>query len=146
MLHATRETGFTLSKYARQHIIQCDIDSTKICDIMNIIMVKHCNVSVCGYNKLDDVYWGKKCNRGVCELDFQIVVKNLGHNNSNVVILTLSELTTNTSVSQSYTLSGTSGIVNTALLYPIHTRAMAIGGGTNGSAHTLFGKFQLYLK
>ena len=91
MLHATRETGFTLSKYARQHIIQCDIDSTKICDIMNIIMVKHCNVSVCGYNKLDDVYWGKKCNRGVCELDFQIVVKNLGHNNSNVVITSVGE-------------------------------------------------------
>lgn len=91
MSYATRETGFTRSKYARQHVIHCDIDSSKICDIMNIIMMKHCKVSVCGYNKLDDVYWGKKCSRGVCELEFQIVVKNLGHNNSNVVIKTVGE-------------------------------------------------------
>ncbi len=91
MLHATRETGFTLSKYAQQHVIHCDIDSTKICGIMNIIMVKHCKVTVCGYNILDDVYWGKKSNMGVCELDFQIVVKNLGHNNSNVVITTIGD-------------------------------------------------------
>ena len=91
MSYATRETGFTRSKYARQHIIQCDIDSSKICDIMNIIMVKHCKVNVCGYNKLDDVYWGKKYNKNVCELDFQIAVKNMGENNSVVVITTVGE-------------------------------------------------------
>ena len=88
MAYATRENGFTLSRYTQQHVIECDIDSSKICNIMNIIMVKYCKVSVCGYNTTDDVYWGKKCNRNVCELDFQIAVKNLGHNNSNVIITT----------------------------------------------------------
>ena len=91
MSYSAGEHGFIPNRHTRQYVIECDIDSTKICDIMNIIMVKHCNVSVCGYNKLDDVYWGKKCNRGVCELDFQIVVKNLGHNNSNVVITSVGE-------------------------------------------------------
>jgi hypothetical protein len=79
------------------------------------------------------------------QLWFNLTITN--QNNSNVVLLTLSELTTNTSVSQSYTLSGLStGILNTSLLYPCHTRAMATAGGVVGAANTLFGKFQLYLK
>jgi hypothetical protein len=77
------------------------------------------------------------------QLWFNLTITN--QNNSNVVLLTLSELTTNTSVSQSYTLSGATGILNTSLLYPIHTRAMGTPNYT-GSANTLFGKFQLYLK
>jgi hypothetical protein len=88
MAFSTRENGFTPNRHTNQYVIECDVDSTKICDIMNIIMVKHCKVSVCGYNILDDEYWGKKYNKNVCELDFQIAVKNLGHNNSNVVIKT----------------------------------------------------------
>ena len=75
---------------------------------------------------------------------FNLTITN--QNNSNIVILDLAELTTGTNVSQSFTLSGASGIVNTALLYPVHTRAMATIGGVTGSAHTLFGRFQLYLK
>ncbi len=88
MSYTTRESGFTYSRNTQQHVIECDINATKICDIMNIIMVKHCKVSVCGYNTSDDEYWGKKYNKNVCELDFQIAVKNLGDNNSNVVIKT----------------------------------------------------------
>jgi hypothetical protein len=49
-------------------------------------MVKYCKVDVCGYNTLDDKYWGKKFEKGACELYFQITVKNLGYNNSNIVI------------------------------------------------------------
>lgn len=89
MAYATRENGFTLSRYTQQQVIECDIDSSKICNIMNIIMVKYCKVSVCGYNITDDVYWGKKINKGICELHFQIYIKNLGLNNTNVVINTV---------------------------------------------------------
>ena len=78
--------GFIPNRHMGQYVIQCDIDSTKIRDIMNIIMVKYCKVNVCGYNTLDDKYWGKKFEKGACELYFQITVKNLGYNNSNVVI------------------------------------------------------------
>lgn len=88
MVYATSENGFTPSRHVKQHIIECDVDATKICDIMNIIMVKHCKVSVCGYNTSDDEYWGKKFNKNVCELEFQIAVKNMGYNNSKVVIKT----------------------------------------------------------
>ena len=54
---------------------------------MNIIMVKYCKVNVCGYNTLDDKYWGKKFEKGACELYFQITVKNLGYNNSSLIIM-----------------------------------------------------------
>jgi hypothetical protein len=70
----------------QQYVINCDIDSSKICDIMNIILVDYCKVNVCGYNKSDDEYWGKKIKKNVCELQFQISVKNLGENISTVVI------------------------------------------------------------
>ena len=53
---------------------------------MNIILVDYCKVNVCGYNKSDDEYWGKKFKKNVCELQFQISVKNLGENISTVVI------------------------------------------------------------
>ena len=86
MSYATTENGFIQNRHLKQYVIECDIDSSKICDIMNIIMVKYCKVSVFGYNMSDDKYWGKKIDKGVCELYFQITVKNLGYNNSNVVI------------------------------------------------------------
>jgi hypothetical protein len=83
---ATIENGFIPNRHLKQYIIECDIDSSKICDIMSIMMVNYCKVDVCGYNTLDDKYWGKKINGGVCELYFQITVKNLGYNNTNVII------------------------------------------------------------
>ena len=86
MSYSVGSNGFIPNRHMGQYVIHCDIDSTKICDIMNIIMVKYCKVNVCGYNTLDDKYWGKKFEKGVCELYFQITVKNLGYNNSNVVI------------------------------------------------------------
>lgn len=86
MSYATIANGFIQNRNLQQYVIECDIDSSKICDIMEIIMLKYCKVSVFGYNMLDDKYWGKKINNGVCELYFQIKVNNLGYNNSNVVI------------------------------------------------------------
>jgi hypothetical protein len=86
MAYATILNGFTPNRHSQQYVIECDIESSKICDIMNIIMVKYCKVDVCGYNTSDDKYWGKKINNGSCELHFQITVNNLGYNNSNVVI------------------------------------------------------------
>ncbi len=86
MSYSVGTTGFIPNRHTQQYVIECDIDSSKICDIMNIIMVKYCKADVCGYNTLDDKYWGKKFEKGCCELHFQITVKNLGYNNSNVVI------------------------------------------------------------
>lgn len=86
MAYATTANGFIPNRHMGQYVIECDLDSSKICDIMNIIMVKYCKADVCGYNTLDDKYWGKKIEKGCCELHFQITVKNLGYNNSNVVI------------------------------------------------------------
>ena len=86
MLYANRGNGFTSNRHMPQYVINCDIESSKICDIMNIILVDYCKVNVCGYNKSDDEYWGKKINKNVCELQFQISVKNLGENISTVVI------------------------------------------------------------
>ena len=86
MSYDITSNGFIQNRHLQQYVIECDIDSSKICDIMNIIMVKYCKVSVYGYNMSDDKYWGKKIDKGVCELYFQITVKNLGYNNSNVVI------------------------------------------------------------
>jgi hypothetical protein len=79
-----------------------------------------------------------------CALWFSLTIYN--QNNSNNVYITLSEQTTNTSVTQLYIMTGSSHIVNTSLLYPIYTRAMATAGGTTGSAQTTFNKFQLFLK
>ena len=87
MSYSVGSNGFIPNRHMGQYVIHCDIDSTKICDIMNIIMVKYCNVNVCGYNTLDDKYWGKKIDKEVCELYFQITVKNLGYNNSSLIIM-----------------------------------------------------------
>jgi hypothetical protein len=32
----------------------CNINKNEICDVMNIILIKFCKVSVCGYNKEND--------------------------------------------------------------------------------------------
>ena len=87
MSYSAGEHGFIPNRHTRQYVIHCDIDSRKICDVMNIIMVKYCKVNVCGYNTLDDKYWGKKFEKGACELYFQITVKNLGYNNSSLIIM-----------------------------------------------------------
>jgi hypothetical protein len=42
--------------------------------------------------------------------------------NSNDVLLVLKEITTNTTVTQSYTMSGTNSVSNTTRLYPVFTR------------------------
>jgi hypothetical protein len=89
------------------------------------------------------VLFGYRVSAGP-SLWFSLMIYN--QNNSNNVYITLSEQTTNTSVTQLYIMTGSSHIVNTSLLYPIYTRAMATAGGTTGSAQTTFNKFQLFLK
>ena len=87
MSYSVGSNGFIQNRHTRQYVIHCDIDSSKICDIMSLIMVMYCKVDVCGYNTLDDKYWGKKIDKEVCELYFQITVKNLGYNNSSLIIM-----------------------------------------------------------
>ena len=86
MSYSVGSNGFIPNRHTRQYVIHCDIDSSKICDIMSLIMVMYCKVDVCGYNMSADKYWGKKIDKDVCELYFQITVKNLGYNNSNLII------------------------------------------------------------
>jgi hypothetical protein len=78
-----------------------------------------------------------------CDLWFNLTIYN--QNNSNNVYITLAEQTTNTSVTQMYSMTGATNILNTSLLFPIYTRAMATAGGVTGAAKTLFNKFQLFL-
>ena len=73
---------------------------------------------------------------------FQITFYN--QNNSNILYVTLLEVTSNVSVTQTFTMTGTTNIVNTALLFPIHTRAMA--AGITGAAQTTFQKFNLSIR
>jgi hypothetical protein len=79
-----------------------------------------------------------------CTLWFNLTIYN--QNNSNDVYITLAEQTTDTSVTQMYSMIGSTNILNTSLLYPIYIRTMASAGGTTGSAQTTFNKFQLFLK
>jgi hypothetical protein len=64
----------------------CNLNKDKICDVMNIILIKFCKVSVCGYNKENDEYFGKIIKKNICELYFTILVVNTGENKSTILI------------------------------------------------------------
>jgi hypothetical protein len=64
----------------------CDINKNEICDVMNIILIRFCKVNVCGYNKENDEYFGKKIKNNICELYFTILVVDSGENKSNILI------------------------------------------------------------
>jgi hypothetical protein len=66
--------------------VYCNINKNEICDVMNIILIKFCKVSVCGYNKENDEYFGKKIKNNICELYFTILVVNTGEKKSTILI------------------------------------------------------------
>jgi hypothetical protein len=68
-------------------LIHCCISKEKIYAIMNLLLVEYCCVNVYGYNKSNDKYWGKKIKNQICELYFEISVKNNGENNSTISIV-----------------------------------------------------------
>lgn len=68
-------------------LIHCCISKENIYAIMNLLLVEYCCVSVYGYNKSNDKYWGKKIKNQICELYFEISVKNNGENNSTIAIV-----------------------------------------------------------
>lgn len=66
--------------------VYCNINKNEICDVMNIILARFCKVSVCGYNKENDEYFGKKIKNNICELYFTILVIDSGENKSTILI------------------------------------------------------------
>ena len=82
-----KENGFTSFRHNLQYELNCNISASKMCEVMNLILINYCKVSVCGYNKTDDEYWGKQINNNVCDLFFQILVKNTGEHNSSIIIV-----------------------------------------------------------
>lgn len=74
---------------------------------------------------------------------FSLTIFN--QNNSNVVYVTLVEVTSNVSITQSFTMTDSTHIVNTALLFPIHTRAMG-SPSINGSAQCTFQSFNMAIR
>ena len=66
--------------------VYCNINKKEICDVMNIILIRFCKVNVCGYNKENDEYFGKKIKNNICELYFTILVVDSGENKSTILI------------------------------------------------------------
>ena len=61
---------------------------------------------------------------------------------SNDVLLVLKELISNTTVTQTYTMSGTNSVSNTTRLYPVLTRMMG-STASSGSAQISFSSMTL---
>jgi hypothetical protein len=69
--------------------------------------------------------------------------------NSNSVFFTLTDDISGLTSTQTFTFSDVStpdSIIQTSLLFPVHTRAMGVLGGTTGAAKTFFSRFKLSLK
>ena len=79
-----------------------------------------------------------------CTLWFNLTIYN--PNNSNTMYLLLTEQASGVSASISYVCNTTTSILNSSLLYPVITRAMATAGGITGAAQCFVNKFQLFLK
>lgn len=65
------------------------LNKLKIDEIMQQILIDYCNATVLGYDKSEDKYWCKICNKSVCELYVKIKVTNTGNNLSEVEIIPL---------------------------------------------------------
>jgi hypothetical protein len=72
-------------KYIPCCSINCNIGKSQIYDIIGTIF-NYCCVTVYGYDKSNDKYWGKKIKNQNCELYFEFLVKNNGENNSIILI------------------------------------------------------------
>ena len=68
---------------------------------------------------------------------------------SDVCVLTLTDIITNTTLTQNFTLTSTDTAATMSYntrLFPLNCRAMAVLGGVSGSAITQFSRFQLSLQ
>ena len=77
---------------------------------------------------------------------FNITFINQQNSNDITVILNGITAGVSTTESKTFSLNTATSILNTQLLYPIYVRAMAVAGGSTGSAQTLFQKFSLSLQ
>ena len=80
-----KDTKISL-KYIPSCSINCNISKTQVDDIISTIF-NYCCVTVYGYDKSNDKYWGKKFKNQDCELYFKFSVKNDGKNNSIILIV-----------------------------------------------------------
>ena len=81
-----RKNGY-VSRFSKKYVLDFYLNSADVCDIMNIILSKHCKLNVIGYNKSEDEYWGKQIKQNYCDLYFKLSVKNTGENNCSVIII-----------------------------------------------------------
>ena len=67
----------------------CEIDKTKVKQIMNRLLCHFCNMNISGYNNTSDYFWCKKMKKNECVLFITISIKSTQFNKSHITITTI---------------------------------------------------------
>jgi hypothetical protein len=70
--------------------INCNTDIYKLNELITFIFKHFCKLSIYGYNKTTNEFWGKKINKE-CYLHFSLIITKNNNNTSTIIINTYFE-------------------------------------------------------